>query len=518
MYEENGMQETVNVVVSDGGMREQAAANAATANAVTPSFAGYQYTSNGTAQYEYYHMPEAQPMTKQQKKAQAKVEKAARKAEGKRMKDGRKKATQAQEQIKPRYPLGKRIVASLLCGVLFAAAAFGTFYGIERFTGLSIFADRDEKNAGADYEIPATNTLMPQDTPISGTPIVNPGTADDMPDIHMQAPTIVTDVTMVVENVMPAIVSIVNEFTENISYWGQNYSQENKASGSGIIVGMNDTELLIATNYHVIEGADDLEITFIDETTASADIKGTDEKNDLAIVAVQIHRLSESTRKEIAIASLGDSDALRVGEPVIAIGNALGYGQSVTTGVVSALNRQVEEVGGVMIQTDAAINPGNSGGALLNARGEVIGINTAKFGGTEIEGMGYAIPISTAEPILQELMEQSTRVKVDDDEKGYIGIAGVNVAADVSQVYAIPEGVYVYQVYEGTAAEAAGIRQGDVIVALNGVGIDGMDKLQRELQYYAVGTSVELTVRRAANGYAEEIVILVLGERVDTDD
>ena len=499
MYEENGMQGTINATVSAEGMQEQptantASANTAAANTVTQNFAGYQYTSNGTAQYEYYHMPESQPMTKQQKKAQAKVEKAVRKAEAKRMKGEQKKAVHTQEQIKPRYPLGKRIAASILCGVLFAGAAFGTFYGIERLSGLSIFVERDTKNTEPEYDIPTTNTMPPQYA------------------------TTVMDVTMVAENVMPAIVSIVNEFTENINYWGQNYSQENEASGSGIIVGMNNTELLIATNYHVIEGADELEITFIDETTASADIKGTDERNDLAIVAVQVSRLSEATKKAIAIASLGDSDALRVGEPVIAIGNALGYGQSVTTGVISALNRQLEDMGGVMIQTDAAINPGNSGGALLNVRGEVIGINTAKFGGTEIEGMGYAIPISTAEPILQELMEQSTRVKVDEDEKGYIGIAGVNVAADVSLMYSIPEGVYVYQVYEDTAAEAAGLQQGDVIIALNGVGIDGMEKLQRELQYYAAGTSVELTVRRVARGYEEETVVLVLGERVETDD
>ena len=179
------------------------------------------------------------------------------------------------------------------------------------------------------------------------------------------------------------------------------------------------------------------------------------------------------------------------------------------------MNRQVEDVSGLMIQTDAAINPGNSGGALVNARGEVIGINSAKIGGNTIEGMGYAIPISTAEPILQDLMSQSTRVKVEDDEKGYLGIAGVNVASDVSKIYGIPEGVYVYQVYEGTAAEKAGLRQGDVIIELNGVSIGSMEELQRELQYYSVGTEVKLTVRRAANGYEEEEVRLVLGEKFD---
>ena len=374
--------------------------------------------------------------------------------------------------------------------------------------------DRNEQYAAVQDEIPITNMVMQGEEEIEGTPVISTDAAA-AGEIDTQTAVIATDVTRVVKNVMPAIVSIVNEYTQNITYWGQNYSQEGETSGSGIIVGMNDDELLIATNYHVIEGAEELEITFIDETTASADIKGTDEKDDLAIVAVQLDKISESTKSEIAIARLGDSDALQVGEPVIAIGNALGYGQSVTTGVVSALNRQVEEVGGLMIQTDAAINPGNSGGALLNARGEVIGINSAKIGGNTIEGMGYAIPISTAEPILQDLMSQSTRVKVEDDEKGYLGIAGVNVASDVSKIYGIPEGVYVYQVYEGTAAEKAGLRQGDVIIELNGVSIGSMEELQRELQYYSAGTEVKLTVRRAANGYTEEEVRLVLGEKFE---
>lgn len=475
---------------------------------------GYQYTSNGTGQYEHYQMPEPEQMTKQQKKAQAKVAKVTKKAEEKRMKAERKQAEREQKKCKMHYPLGKRILASVVCGILFAAAAFGTFYGVEQFMGLSIFVDRNEQYAAVQDEIPITNMVMQGEEEIEGTPVISTDAAA-AGETDTQTAVIATDVTRVVKNVMPAIVSIVNEYTQNITYWGQNYSQEGEASGSGIIVGMNDDELLIATNYHVIEGAEELEITFIDETTASADIKGTDEKDDLAIVAVQLDKISESTKSEIAIARLGDSDALQVGEPVIAIGNALGYGQSVTTGVVSALNRQVEEVGGLMIQTDAAINPGNSGGALLNARGEVIGINSAKIGGNTIEGMGYAIPISTAEPILQDLMSQSTRVKVEDDEKGYLGIAGVNVASDVSKIYGIPEGVYVYQVYEGTAAEKAGLRQGDVIIELNGVSIGSMEELQRELQYYSAGTEVKLTVRRAANGYTEEEVRLVLGEKFE---
>ncbi len=472
---------------------------------------GYQYTSNGTGQYEHYQIPQPEEMTRQQKKAQEKVAKVMKKAEEKRLKAERRQAKKEQRKSKNHYPFGKRVLASVVCGVLFAATAFGTFYGVERFTGLTIFTGNSEQAGTSQQDIALTDTLMQETSQIENMPVINGSATADTNGTSV----IATDVTQVVQNVMPSIVSIVNQYTQNITYWGQNYSQEGTASGSGIIVGMKDQELLIATNYHVIEGATQLDITFIDETTATADVKGTDAENDLAIVAVQLDKLSDSTKKAIAIARLGDSDALQVGEPVIAIGNALGYGQSVTTGVVSALDRQLEDVSGTMIQTDAAINPGNSGGALLNAKGEVIGINSAKIGGNQVEGMGYAIPISTAEPILEDLMAQTTKIKVEDEQKGYIGIAGVNVTSSVSQMYGIPEGVYVYQVYTGTAAETAGIRQGDVITAINGASVGSMEELQRELQYYAIGTEVKLTVKRAANGYEEEQVSLVLGEKFE---
>lgn len=472
---------------------------------------GYQYTSNGTGQYEHYQIPQPEEMTRQQKKAQEKVAKVMKKAEEKRLKAERRQAKKEQRKSKNHYPFGKRVLASVVCGVLFAATAFGTFYGVEQFTGLTIFAGNSEQAGTSQQDIALTDTVMQETAQIENMPVINGSATADTNGTSVVA----TDVTQVVKNVMPSIVSIVNQYTQNITYWGQNYSQEGTASGSGIIVGMKDQELLIATNYHVIEGATKLDITFIDETTATADVKGTDAENDLAIVAVQLDKLSDSTKKAIAIARLGDSDALQVGEPVIAIGNALGYGQSVTTGVVSALDRQLEDVSGTMIQTDAAINPGNSGGALLNAKGEVIGINSAKIGGNQVEGMGYAIPISTAEPILEDLMAQTTKIKVEDEQKGYIGIAGVNVTSSVSQMYGIPEGVYVYQVYTGTAAETAGIRQGDVITAINGASVGSMEELQRELQYYAIGTEVKLTVKRAANGYEEEQVSLVLGEKFE---
>ncbi len=479
---------------------------------------GYQYTSNGT-QYGHYRIPEPEQMTKQQKKARAKVEKATKKAQRKRMKAEQKRAWEEQGKIRNRYPLGKRMLASALCGILFAGTAFATLYGIEKYTNLTILVDGKQASSG---QIPVAGVALGHDDAGSVAAAdeensnINLSTNGNAQST-MNGTTLATDVTQVVKSVMPAIVSIENEYLETMNYFGQSFSQPGTSSGSGIIVGTNDTELLIATNYHVIESTEQLTVTFIDETTATADVKGTDSENDLAIIAVQLDTISADTRSSIAVAKLGDSDALQVGEPVIAIGNALGYGQSVTTGVVSAVNRQVEGVGDLMIQTDAAINPGNSGGALLNARGEVIGINSAKIGGNTVEGMGYAIPISYAEPIMEELMVQSTKIKVADDEKGYLGISGVNVGSEVSQAYKIPQGVYVYQVYEGTAAEAAGLKQGDVITALNGASVGNMEALQRELQYYSIGTTVELTVMRAADGYQEETVELVLGGKFDAD-
>ncbi len=334
--------------------------------------------------------------------------------------------------------------------------------------------------------------------------------------------TVVTDVTEVVAETMPSIVSINNNYTESATYFGQTYSEEATASGSGIIVGQSDTELLIATNYHVIEGADSLEVQFVDDSTAEAAVKGTDSDMDLAVIAVQLSDITSDTLSAIKVATLGDSDALTVGEPAIAIGNALGYGQSVTTGVISAVNRTIElddTTTGTFIQTDAAINPGNSGGALININGEVIGINSNKIGGTTIEGMGYAIPISVAQPIIEELMNEETKIKVDESEKGYIGISGVSVTSEVSEVYGLPSGVYVAQVTSGGGAEAAGIQEGDIITKFEGEEITSMDDLQKKLEYYAVGTTVSVTVMRAgSNGYEEQEYQVTLGAAATTTD
>lgn len=338
------------------------------------------------------------------------------------------------------------------------------------------------------------------------------------PEIAQQqnASTVVTDVTRVVEAVMPACVSITNNFTQTVQdFWGQTYSQDETASGSGIIIGENEQELLIVTNNHVVDGTEQLYVQFIDGETVEAQVKGTDASADLAVIAVKLDTIADSTKQEICIAKMGDSDSLKIGEPAIAIGNALGYGQSVTTGVISALNRKIEssnsEEGTSLIQTDAAINPGNSGGALLNMRGEVIGINSNKIGGSSIEGMGYAIPISTARPIIEDLMERQTRTKYSEEERGYLGISCINVTSDLSENFSMPQGIFVAQVYSGTGAEAAGLVRGNIVVAFDGVTVKSQEELTKQMQYYKAGESVEITIMvNSANGYQQKNVTVTL--------
>lgn len=333
---------------------------------------------------------------------------------------------------------------------------------------------------------------------------------------QQSASAVVTDVTQVVEAVMPACVSITNNFTQTVQdFWGQTYSQDETASGSGIIIGENEQELLIVTNNHVVDSTEQLYVQFIDGETVEAQVKGTDVSADLAVVAVKLDTIANSTKQEICIARMGDSDSLKIGEPAIAIGNALGYGQSVTTGVISALNRKIDssnsEEGTSLIQTDAAINPGNSGGALLNMRGEVIGINSNKIGGSSIEGMGYAIPISTARPIIEDLMERQTRTKYSEEERGYLGISCINVTSDLSENFSMPQGIFVAQVYSGTGAEAAGLVRGNIVVAFDGVTIQNQEELTKQMQYYKAGESVEITIMvNSANGYQQKNVTVTL--------
>lgn len=369
-----------------------------------------------------------------------------------------------------------------------------------------------------------------------------------------------SSVSQVAKNAMPSIVSIVGVSVQEIpqiyQYFGYGQQQETQSSGSGIIVGQNDTELLIATNNHVVSGTNSLTVCFtnqdgsavtgngdVEKTSAegesgstnqegqdsslddvqsgavSAQIKGTDADNDLAVISVKLEDIPKDVLSEIKVATIGDSDSLQMGEQVVAIGNALGYGQSVTSGYVSALNRQVssDDTDGTFIQTDAAINPGNSGGALLNMKGELIGINSAKIASDEVEGMGFAIPISKAEPILDEMMNQETRYKVEDEDKAaYIGITCENVTSDVNQMYGIPQGVYVDTVVEGGPAEEAGIKKGDVITKIDGTAIDAYKDLVDRLEYYEAGETVELEVYRAQDGeYNAQKISVTLGAKKD---
>lgn len=327
--------------------------------------------------------------------------------------------------------------------------------------------------------------------------------------------TVTSDVSDIVENTLPSIVSITNMSVQEVqNFFGGISQQESESAGSGIIISQNDSELLVVTNNHVVEGSDTLTVTFNDGNSVEAQIKGTDSARDLAVVAVPLDKISDDTMNAIKVATLGDSDSLKVGEPAIAIGNALGYGQSVTTGIVSATGRTIDGFDGEYIQTDAAINPGNSGGALLNANGEVIGINSAKINSSAVEGMGFAIPISDASDVIQNLMNKETRSKVSDEERGYLGIKGYDVSEEGAQMYNMPTGVYVKEVMSGGGAEKAGLTKGSIITGFEGSSISGMSSLQEQLQYYKAGEEGTLTVQIPdKNGeYTEKDIKVTLGK------
>ena len=350
------------------------------------------------------------------------------------------------------------------------------------------------------------------------------------------------DVSEIASEALPSIVSITTKSVQEVqNYFGmygmygyapQQQEQEVEGSGSGIIVGKNDDELLIATNYHVVEGADTLSVAFTDGNAVEASVKGFDEERDLAVVSVSLDDVEDDTMDAISIAKIGSSDDLKVGEQVIAIGNALGYGQSVTTGIVSAKNRRMDSDNNTvtdgsddssdsvnLIQTDAAINPGNSGGALLNMEGEVVGINSAKLASTEVEGMGYAIAISDVTDILQNLMNETSRDKLDDSEHGVLGIKGSSVSSEAVQMYSIPAGVFVKKVTEGGAADKAGLKANSVITEFNGKTVSSIDQLIEYLSYYEPDEEVELTVQVPhGTSYKEETVKVTLDENTDADD
>lgn len=393
----------------------------------------------------------------------------------------------------------RKVLAVAMAGVLFGVCAAGSFYVVDSIANLL-----STKNAEVTVpvEIPADSGAVVSNTVIPADKVVT---------------TVVTDVTAVVEKVMPAAVSITNSYTAiGQTFFGERYTSEEEASGSGIIIGQNDTELLVVTNNHVVADANALTVQFIDGEQVSAQLKGNDATMDLAVIAIKLADIEESTLNSISIAEMGDSDNLSIGEPAIAIGNSLGYGQSVTTGVISAVDRELEVEGEALettlIQTDAAINPGNSGGALLNINGEVIGINSNKIGGSIIEGMGYAIPISAAKPIIENLMSKETRSKVTDAERGYLGIKGANITKEITDVYdGMPRGVYIVSVTNDSAADRAGLRKGNVITKMEGISVTKIEELNEMLSYYKAGDTITLTIAVGSpEGYMEQDVNVTL--------
>jgi serine protease Do len=333
-----------------------------------------------------------------------------------------------------------------------------------------------------------------------------------------------TDITQVAKNAMPSIVAITNKGVEEVQsmFFGQTYEQETESAGSGVIISQNDTELLIATNNHVVDGATELTVCFTvdveneEDAVVQAQTKGTDSEHDLAVIAVNLSDIPDDVKEQIKVIQIGDSDSLQMGDQVIAIGNALGYGQSLTVGYVSALDREVtiDDVTNNMIQTDAAINFGNSGGALLNTKGELIGINSAKAASEGVEGMGYAIPMATAQPILDELSNRVTRTEVAEDEQGYLGVVPRDVSDEAKEVYNMPAGAFISEVTEGSAADEAGIKKGDIITKLDGQTITSRDDLFDRMDYYKAGETIDVVVATAEGGeYVERTVSVTLGER-----
>ena len=431
--------------------------------------------------------------------------------------------------------IAKKGLTLSLCAVLAGGLAAGSFEGINKLTGW---------NGTATVEAASKDetTLTYAKSEKKENADDSDSKTDDSKDTASTAKGSL-DVSEIASEALPSIVSITTKSVQEVqNYFGmygmygyapQQQEQEVEGSGSGIIVGKNDDELLIATNYHVVEGADTLSVAFTDGNAVEASVKGFDEERDLAVVSVSLDDVDDDTMDAISIAKIGSSDDLKVGEQVVAIGNALGYGQSVTTGIVSAKNRRMDSDNNTvtdgndddkgdgvnLIQTDAAINPGNSGGALLNMEGEVVGINSAKLASTEVEGMGYAIAISDVTDILQNLMNETSRDKLDDSEHGVLGIKGNSVSSEAVQMYGIPAGVFVKEVTEGGAADKAGLKANSVITEFNGKAVSSIDQLIEYLSYYEPDEEVELTVQVPhGTGYKEETVKVTLDENTDADD
>lgn len=430
--------------------------------------------------------------------------------------------------------IAKKGLTFSLCAVLAGGLAAGSFEGVNKLAGWS-GATTVEAASNKDE---TTLTYAKSEKKDADASDSKSDTGKDTGSTAKGS----LDVSEIVSEALPSIVSITTKSVQEVqNYFGmygmygyapQQQEQEVEGSGSGIIVGKNDDELLIATNYHVVEGAETLSVAFTDGNAVEASVKGFDEERDLAVVSVSLDDVEDDTMDAVSIANIGSSDDLKVGEQVVAIGNALGYGQSVTTGIVSAKNRRMDSDNNTvtdgsddssdgvnLIQTDAAINPGNSGGALLNMEGEVVGINSAKLASTEVEGMGYAIAISDVTDILQNLMNETSRDKLDDSEHGVLGIKGSSVSSEAVQMYGIPAGVFVKEVTEGGAADKAGLKANSVITEFNGKTVSSINQLIEYLSYYEPDEEVELTVQVPhGTSYKEETVKVTLDENTDADD
>ena len=398
----------------------------------------------------------------------------------------------------------KRIVGISAAALLFGTIAGGTMFGVNNLA--TSLMETEEESTELSKKVPEVSSVELKEASTAVTTANNSSSA-------------LADVSPIAESAMPSVVAIKGTTSvETYSWFGEGQTYDTPSSGSGIIIGKNDTELLVVTNNHVVEDTKDLSVVFIDNEEVKASVKGRDSENDIAIIAVKLEDIKSETLEKIAVARMGDSDELKVGQGVVAIGNALGYGQSVTVGYVSAIDREVTTKDSSiknLLQTDAAINPGNSGGALLNMSGEVIGINTAKYASTEVEGMGYAIPISKVKDIISELSSKETRSdKVDENNQGYLGIQGKNIGEDVAEAYDMPRGIYVYKIVENSLAADSDLREKDIITKVDSQSVRNMEELKDILSYYKSGEKVKLTVQRLKDSeYEEKEIEITLSDR-----
>ena len=446
-----------------------------------PNQNAYSYGQTGYYQNDYRNADAEQSKAKVKKAKKQRVKKA--------------KAPKTPHNKRTFWKKGVAVVAS---AAVFGGVAGGAFYGIagNQIKKLDALTNTTTE-AASTTSAPTTESLS-----LTSTASIGNG----------------MDVSTIAQNVMPSVVAInISAIVEQQGMFGYTQQYEAEGSGSGIIIGENDSELLMVTNNHVVSDATTVNVTFADGESYEAQVKSTDSDTDLAIVVVKLSDIKESTMNQIKIATIGDSDSLKVGEQVVAIGNALGYGQSVTTGIVSAKDRTNSTNTTPLIQTDAAINPGNSGGALLNMKGEVIGINSSKYSDTTVEGMGYAIPITAVQDRLDDLMNRQTREKVSEEEKGYLGISCQTVSSDVSEAYGIPAGVLVAEVQSGSAAEKAGIKKNYVITKIDGQSISSAEELTEKLNYYKSGETVPITYEYMKNNeYTEKTVDVTLMDNPNT--